>query len=97
MSHHEQEEHQQMSYGTYVVIWVGLLILTGLTVAAASINLGELNVVLALLIALTKCTLVVLFFMHLRYESKLFAGMFLVCLLTLTIIISLTFTDSLFR
>ncbi|RME82837.1 MAG: cytochrome-c oxidase [Planctomycetota bacterium] len=91
------EEHHEVSYATYVIIWVGLLVLTCLTVAAAAVNLGKFNVVLALLIAMVKSSLVVLFFMHLRYERPLFKFFFLICLFTLTVIIGLTFTDTIFR
>ncbi len=47
-----------------------LLALTAFTVASSRVNLGEWNVVVALVVACTKATLVALFFMHLRYESR---------------------------
>lgn len=59
--------------GTYLAVFVALLALTALTVAAAFTELGALNVPVALGIAGVKATLVVLFFMHLRYESGLIA------------------------
>ena len=55
----------------YVTIFAALMILTGVTVAAAYLNLGPLNVVIMLVIAFLKASLVVLFFMHARYESQL--------------------------
>src|SRR5580698_10445364 len=71
----------------YVKILVALLILTGITVGAAYIDLGSGNVVVALIIATIKATLVALFFMHLRWEKPvnsiiavagfLFLGIFL--------------------
>ena len=55
---------------TYVTIFVSLLVFTGITVFAAHQDFGALNTTVALLIAVTKASLVVLFFMHLRYESR---------------------------
>jgi cytochrome c oxidase subunit IV len=56
---------------TYFAIFAALLVLTGLTTTVAFYDLGLLNPVVALSIAILKGTLVVLFFMHLRYSSRL--------------------------
>jgi cytochrome c oxidase subunit 4 len=56
---------------TYYAIFASLIVLTGLTVWVATIDLGELNVIVALTIACIKALLVILFFMHVRYSSKL--------------------------
>jgi cytochrome c oxidase subunit 4 len=75
---------------TYYAIFAALMVLTAITVAVAFVNLGSFNFPVALGIAITKATLVILFFMHARYSSKLtklFVGtafFFLVILLTLT-------------
>jgi len=53
-----------------VAIILTLLFLTGLTVAAASLNLGLFNIVVALAIATTKWTLVVLYFMHAKFVPR---------------------------
>ena len=58
MSEHEHTEHI-VSPGMYLAIISTLLILTGLTVGAAFVNLGRFNIVVALLIATVKATLVV--------------------------------------
>jgi cytochrome c oxidase subunit 4 len=90
VSEHEHTEHI-VSPGTYSVIIITLLILTGATVAAAYVNLGRLNIVVALAIATVKATLVVLFFMHAKYSPKrtklvIFAGIFwLLILLFMTL------------
>src|ERR1044071_67866 len=55
----------------YVGIWIALMIGTGLTVLAAEIDLGALNNVVMLAIACTKALLVILFFMHVRWSSRL--------------------------
>jgi cytochrome c oxidase subunit 4 len=54
----------------YVSIWLALLVGTGLTVFAAKVDLGLFNPVVALAIATTKATLVVLFFMHVKYAHE---------------------------
>lgn len=55
----------------YFVIFGLLLVLTAATVWVATFDLGPLNVIVALSIAVLKATLVVLYFMHVRYSSKL--------------------------
>jgi len=55
----------------YYAVFAALLVGTGLTVAAAEVDLGVFNNVVMLLIACTKATLVVLFFMHVRWSSRL--------------------------
>jgi cytochrome c oxidase subunit IV len=56
---------------TYVVVYVSLLVATALTVGAAFIDLGPFNPVLALGIACFKGVIVILFFMHVYYSSRL--------------------------
>lgn len=56
---------------TYYAIFLALMVGTAATVGAAFVDLGSLNTVVALAIAITKATLVVLFFMHVKYSPKL--------------------------
>jgi len=56
---------------TYYAIFATLLVLTTVTAGVAFIDLGFLNTFVALTIAVIKATLVILYFMHLRYSSKL--------------------------
>ena len=60
-----------VSIKLYVAIFLTLMVLTALTVAAAFVDLGALNTVVALGIAVTKATLVILFFMHVKHSSRL--------------------------
>ena len=90
-----------MSYispkSTYYTIFGMLMMLTALTVFAAFHHLGVLNFPVALGIAITKGTLVILFFMHAKYSSRLtrlFVGM---SFFFLIILFSLTLTDYLSR
>ena len=54
----------------YYTVWIVLLILTGLTAWIATVDLGPMNTTVALLIASIKATVVVLFFMHVKYTSE---------------------------
>ena len=55
----------------YYMVFLALLVGTGLTVAAAFVDMGPMNNVVMLTIAIIKATLVVLFFMHVRWSSRL--------------------------
>jgi cytochrome c oxidase subunit 4 len=55
----------------YYLVFLALLVGTGLTVAAAKVDMGPLNNIVMLAIACTKATLVILFFMHVRWSSRL--------------------------
>ena len=82
---------------TYYAIFGALMVGTVITVAAAFVDLGVLNFPVALTIAVTKATLVILFFMHVKYSSqltKLFVGM---AFFFLVILFGLTLTDYLSR
>jgi cytochrome c oxidase subunit 4 len=60
-----------VSRNTYLIVWVSLLALLGLTVAVAYIHLGWFNPVIAVGIAAAKAVIIILYFMHVRYSSKL--------------------------
>lgn len=68
---HNGESHHIVSPLVYLAIFAALQVGTALTVWASFIDLGPWNPVIALGIACAKATLVVLFFMHVRYSSKL--------------------------
>lgn len=86
-----------VSYSTYIFIWLCLMVFTCLTVTVAGMNFGILTIFTALLIASVKTIMVLYYFMHLKYEMKVFKIMFLVTIITLTIFIVITFSDTLFR
>ena len=90
---HTAEKAHANRYGHYFLIWLGLLALTGITVALAGINLGRWLVLTSLTIAAIKTTLVLNVFMHLRSEERMFRVFVGVAILTLTIFIVLTFFD----
>ena len=81
----------------YLVVWGALVVLTAVTVAVSYVHLGLMNVVVALLVASVKASLVALFFMHLRYESRLVWGFALTPIFFLVLIIAGTLLDTSFR
>lgn len=85
-------------YQTYLLVWLGLVTLTGITVSMAGMNLGRLSIGIVLAIAAIKSGLVLSYFMHLKYETGLlFKLMIPIVLAALTIFMGLTFTDIAFR
>jgi cytochrome c oxidase subunit 4 len=90
---HAEHQHGPLGYGLLTAIWLGLMALTVATVAVAKVDLGFLNVVVALGVASAKASLVIFFFMHLKYENWLIKGMVLVAFVILAIAIGLTFVD----
>jgi cytochrome c oxidase subunit 4 len=72
MSNEHEQPHAHISpIGVYITIFVALMVMTALTVFAAFVNLGSFNAPVALAIAIFKATLVILFFMHVKYSSRL--------------------------
>ena len=63
--------HSEISLGTYRTVFTALIVLTAVTVTVSFIDLGAFNNVVALGIACLKATLVLVYFMHLRYSSTL--------------------------
>ena len=94
---------------TYLGIFVALLVLTAVTTGVAFVDFGELhtgirlldkiplNTVAALVIAVLKMLLVILFFMHVKYSSGLTKIVVMTGFLFLAILVSLTLADELTR
>ena len=92
-----EHEHHITPPIVYVVIFGILLVLTGVTVGASFIEMGVFNPIVALAIGVVKATLVVLFFMGVKYSTKLtkltvFAGLF-----TFLVLIGMTLSDYISR
>ena len=82
-----------VSESTYIFVLLALLVLTVVTYLVSRVDLGKLNVVIALAIAATKVSLVTLYFMHARYSSRLTRVVIGAGLAWLTILLTLTLTD----
>jgi cytochrome c oxidase subunit IV len=93
----EHADHHIVSPVQYSMVFGTLLLFTGITVGAAFIDLGIFNPVVALGIACFKACVVILFFMHVKYSSRLVkmtvgAGFF-----TFLVLITMTMTDYISR
>lgn len=93
-THHS---HTVVPPKVYAIIFGTLLIFTALTVYASGVELGVFNAVVALAIAVIKGTLVVLFFMHIKYSSKLVKLTICSGFFTFLVLIALTLTDYMSR
>ncbi len=81
----------------YVMVFLALMVLTVATVLVAYQDLGVLNDVVALTIAMTKALLVVLFFMHVKYSTRLTALTAVGGVIWLIILIGFTLNDYMSR
>ncbi|MGH2574699.1 MAG: cytochrome C oxidase subunit IV family protein [Ignavibacteria bacterium] len=93
---HTAEQHGP-SYGMLIMVWLGLVALTSITVSVAGLHLGSLTLITALIIACTKTLLVANYFMHVKFESRLFKVFIFICVITFIIFVILTFTDLSYR
>jgi len=91
----ETKEHvkNSHSYSIYILVWLALITLTGLTAAVAGINFGRLSVIVAISIAVIKSYLVLTEFMHLKSEERVFRVFIFVALLFILISLTLLFSD----
>jgi cytochrome c oxidase subunit IV len=81
----------------YFIVYLVLLILLAATVGVAYIEIGTLNLVIALFIAFTKAALVIMFFMHVFYSTQLTKIFVLTAILFLILLAELTMADYLTR
>ena len=93
----EHADHHIVTPFQYLLVFGTLLLFTGITVGAAYIDLGVFNPIVALAIASFKAVVVILFFMHVKYQSRLVkitvgAGFF-----TFLVLITMTLTDYMSR
>ena len=97
MSEPNEHAHHIVGPGVYLVILFALLLGTALTVWASFIDLGFWNPIIALAIATTKAALVLLYFMHLKYSSKLTKLAITGCIFMFLTLISMTLADYISR
>jgi cytochrome c oxidase subunit 4 len=71
MAEPSEHGHHVVSVATYVWVFLALMVLTGVTVWASGRDFGAMNTAVALAIAVAKASLVVLFFMHVKYGTSL--------------------------
>jgi cytochrome c oxidase subunit 4 len=84
-------------YKTSVLVCIALLILLALTIAVARLHFTKYSILINLFIASLKAGLVLMFFMHLKYEGRFLKRLLLLAISALTFIIALTFSDVWYR
>ena len=89
--------HHIVSYRTYGLILVLLLILTGVSVAVTQIELSRWATLAALLLASTKSAIVLAVFMHLKFDQRAYKVMVIFVLMVFAAVIVITFLDYGFR
>lgn len=97
--HHDDDEHHGISHVASVKVLVGtggsLLFLTIVTVLATKVDFGaNINLAIAMAIAVLKATLVVLFFMHLKYDKLFHSVIFVGAILAASLFVGFTLMDS---
>ena len=90
-------EHHLVPTKYYFGVFGLLMVFTALTVFVAKYDMGQLNIIVALTIAVIKATAVVLIFMHVRWSSKLTQVIIIAGLFWLVILLALTMADYLVR
>lgn len=93
----ENQEHHVVGPMTYSIIFGILLLCTLLTVLAAHIEMGVLNPIVALGIATLKGIIVILFFMHVKYQSRLIKMTVAAGFFTFLVLITMTLSDYMSR
>jgi cytochrome c oxidase subunit 4 len=94
----EEHEHEHIvPRSLYYAVFAALMVLTAVTVGVAYVDLGALNIAVALAVALVKAALVVLFFMHVKYSSRLVQLVVLASIVWLIILFSITLSDYITR
>jgi cytochrome c oxidase subunit 4 len=93
----QTEEKHITDFRVYILVLLGLLLLTLVTITVTWIDLSALTVLIALLIASVKAVIVLTYFMHLKFESTLFRALVAMVLAIYTLVIALTFADYIMR
>ena len=94
---HDHADHHVVPTLIYYAIFATLMVLTGVTVGVAYIDLGRMNTVVALAIACFKAMIVVLYFMHVKYSTRLVKLTVIAGLYWMGILFVLTLSDYLTR
>lgn len=92
-----EHTHHIASVGLYLTIFAALMVLTLMTVGVTYVDLGQANLFVALGIAVFKASLVILYFMHVRWSPKLVQVTILTSLVFVGILAAFSFADFLTR
>ena len=96
MSEHNDKPHI-VPYKTFLLVLGALLVFTFISIGVTSYDLGPLTVLIALVLATAKTILVLTYFMHLKWDEKMFAILITAVLILIAVVIFITFLDYLYR
>ena len=96
-SHSESHQPHILPLQVYINVFIALLAFTTITVTVSYLDFGAYNLLVAMIVAVIKAGLVALYFMHLRYDNKLYMVAFLLSIFLLGVFIILTMFDTLRR
>jgi len=97
MPNNNVNEEHLVPYKIFVLVWLGLLFLTFITVSASTYFPGAFGTTIAVIVTPLKAILVLEIFMHLRYESKVFRYMFITAIIIMVAFMGLTLVDYIYR
>ncbi|HEY3835042.1 MAG TPA: cytochrome C oxidase subunit IV family protein [Bryobacteraceae bacterium] len=97
MASHSEASHHIVPIPVYVGVFLALIAATIVTTLVAYIDLGPFNIVIALFVAVCKASLVVLFFMHVKYSPRLTKLVVICGIFWLIILLTMTESDLLTR
>jgi len=93
MDSHAHAEHHIVPKRVYYAVFTALIILTWVTAIVSTVDLGRWNIFVALAIAIIKASLVILFFMHVKYSTRLTKMIVGAGLFWLILLLFITMTD----
>jgi len=92
-----EEKHHIVSFKTQFMVLLALLLLTAISVFITRFELGPFNTLAAMLVAGTKAAIVLAWFMHLKFESRLFIVMVSAVVVLFLLVLFVTFFDYSYR
>lgn len=92
-----QEKHHISSYKSHFFVLIALFFLTAASVAVTQLELGTLNVLVAMILAGMKATIVLSWFMHLRFDNKIYALFTAAVFVLFLLVLFVTFFDYSYR
>jgi cytochrome c oxidase subunit IV len=92
-----EEKQHISSYTSHLLVLGALLILTVISVAVTSLEMGKYDTLVAMLIAGTKAAIVLIWFMHLRFDNKIYAIFTVAVIVVFLLVLYVTFFDYSYR
>lgn len=90
-------KHTIVSFKTQALVLLALIIMTIISVVVTQVHLGTLSVMVALVLATIKVSLVLSYFMHLKFDNRMYTLMAVGVILVIGVVIFITFLDYLYR